>query len=1245
MGGVMGLRDAVLRIRSSRSLMPVAVIALSLAVFLLVDRLAPAVAQMMTLPGKSAVDPNGGAGYGISIAVPPGTAGLAPPLSFQYNNQSGNGLLGMGWSLGGLPAVGRCPQTMAQDGVSGRVNYDVNDRFCLDGQRLMAINNGTYGADGTEYRTEIESFSRVISHGTAGTGPAWFEVHTKSGQIMEFGNTPDSQVLAQGKTTARSWAVNKVSDTKGNYFTVTYTPDAANGQAYPARIDYTGNAGASLQPYNSVRFVYALRPDVRQLYHAGSLIQTTQRLTNVQTYTGNNLVADYRLAYDATITSVSILTSVTACAADGSCLPATSFTMTNSDSWTASGNFIPLNGSFFGTTRFIQSATSVSGAYGGGTFNYPPDPSHANGYLWWCGQPILQYCTPIEGDFNGDGKTDFAFISGGTIALFVSNGDGTFSATTFGLGYDVGQPPTANWVPVVGDFNGDGKTDFAFAGPSGANVSLNNGDGTFSTSWFPYPNGWNFGSPVTNNYMPMVGDIDGDGRTDFAFIGPTVVYVMLSRGDGTFSGTASTYASGDGFVSLWSKINVCPVCSPPAPQYYYWPIIGDFDGDGKTDFAFAAYDVVGVMRSNGDGTFSMSTFTGPSGWNFCVVVPQGASSSCASIPPIVGDFNGDGKIDIIFSYPTTSYAMFSKGDGQFATSTFSYPVSFVSLLQGQITPIVGDFNGDGKADYAIATASTVFLMLGNGDGSFSLSQYNYPNGWNFGNPPSQNFAPLVGDFNGDGKMDFAFSGEATLYMLQATSSPPNYLLNTVTSGLGATTAFSYQPLTNSSVYTKGTGSTYPIVDVQAPIYVVSRVDSSNGVGGNLSASYAYAGAKTDQRGRGFLGFRQMTATDLQTGIVKTTNYRQDYPYVALVTSDTQSLAGATLNTTNNAYGYTALGGTRYQVFLTQSQASSADLDGSALPTVTSSYQYDAYGNATNVVVSTTDGYSKTTNNTYAPSDTVNWLLGRLTNATVTSQAPQPGSPPTSPPPISPTPAIVVISNNTKNFNLWNYLVANNLAAVGAPALVNVTITGGVVVGSTSPTIPAFDTGAFPPVGSTVQLTNNGTIVGAGGNGGSGGVCSPVIPAVSGSSGGPAVRAQIPLSLANNGGIWGGGGGGGGGGAGGTGPFSVFLAGGGGGGGAGTGGGGAAGPGASAGSPGTASAGGAGGAGVVIGGGSGGSGGNGGGPGLGGSNGTAGNASTCAAAGAGGAAGAAGAVVVGNSFVTWTATGDRRGALN
>src|SRR5262249_23593408 len=133
-----------------------------------------AVAVVFT-PGGFRVSETGAAVYEIPIKVPPGTAGMEPKLSLVYNSQQGNAVLGMGWSLSGLSAITRCPRTLAQDGISGNVNYDWDDRFCLDGQRLIAI-SGVYGQDGTEYRTERESFSRIISYGVAGNGPAYFTV-------------------------------------------------------------------------------------------------------------------------------------------------------------------------------------------------------------------------------------------------------------------------------------------------------------------------------------------------------------------------------------------------------------------------------------------------------------------------------------------------------------------------------------------------------------------------------------------------------------------------------------------------------------------------------------------------------------------------------------------------------------------------------------------------------------------------------------------------------------------------------------------------------------------------------------------------------------------------------------------------------------------------------------------------------------------------------------------------------------
>src|SRR5262245_64329912 len=95
-------------------------------------------AQTMSLPGKFEVGAAGAATYTIPIAAPPGTAGMTPALTLEYNSQSGggawlgHGIVGIGWSVGGLPAMGRCPRTRAQDGINGGVNYDPNERFCLD---------------------------------------------------------------------------------------------------------------------------------------------------------------------------------------------------------------------------------------------------------------------------------------------------------------------------------------------------------------------------------------------------------------------------------------------------------------------------------------------------------------------------------------------------------------------------------------------------------------------------------------------------------------------------------------------------------------------------------------------------------------------------------------------------------------------------------------------------------------------------------------------------------------------------------------------------------------------------------------------------------------------------------------------------------------------------------------------------------------------------------------------------------
>ena len=615
------------------------------------------------------VSPTGAATYQVPLQIPPGVVGVEPKLAIVYNSQQANGtsILAAGWGVAGLSAITRCPQTMAQDpaaNVNGAVTFTTADRYCLDGKRLIAI-SGVDGADGTEYRTEIDTYSKVISHTAAGVtnGPASFTVTTRAGLTMEYGVTTNSRVmgtLASGAadTAVATWAVDRLTDRSGNYVTFTYTLDTANGQYYPLQINYTGNLTSSpvLAPAASVNFVYEARPDVIGRYSGGRVSRTAQRLTKIYTALNGTEINEYRIAYNTNSgTNPSQITTISLCDTTNACLPPKTYgmapttwplasaTWTDTSNWNGQTN--SLVGDFDGDGRadvlVISSATSLklkTSTGSGFTESVPTIPSPGIGAARWIvsldgdtraevltlvnnlfyayklsngaftvmpgwngvANPASGCCSTTStflGDFNGDGLTDLAWVSGTTINQLVPDIRGGF--TWISQNVSVSMPAGHTWT---GDFNGDGMTDIATASGGTITVLTAAGLSKFIVNTYTVPNNWG------DSAHTWVGDFNGDGRADIATANGGNVWVNLSTGSGFVQQVWTTTSDWDS-TNVWAR---------------------DMNGDGKTDLITATGGTLHIKYSTGSG-FNEVNQTIPNKWGGWTYV---------------ADFNGDGFPDI-----------------------------------------------------------------------------------------------------------------------------------------------------------------------------------------------------------------------------------------------------------------------------------------------------------------------------------------------------------------------------------------------------------------------------------------------------------------------------------------------------------------------------------------------------------------------------------------------------------------------
>jgi VCBS repeat-containing protein len=431
--------------------------------------------------------------------------------------------------------------------------------------------------------------------------------------------------------------------------------------------------------------------------------------------------------------------------------------LANGDPLPAWLGFNPKNGSFSGTPgdgdaanlSVVVRAIDKGGFRAPITFNLDVTNGNFNAPITSPG--VANVGNVIVGDFNGDGKADLATIpvvnfaaykGSPKISILLGNGSGSFGAATeYAVGSPyVAQPETFAIPPVAiagGDFNGDGKTDLVtlnmVSQTTNASLLLANNSGGLDPQINVLTGARN---EFDSNLQQAIftGDFNNDQKQDILITNATpakeTATVLLGNGSGGFS------------TPISSKINSITA-----------PFIGDFNNDGNLDYAAyfnpgSAGVGVSISLGKGDGSFN-SPINSP--------VTDGHVGSLAGM--VNGDFNGDGKLDIVFLSGINSFSQIGAnilailGDG---TGHFGTPVITSNLPQPkQSVPLItGDFNGDGKLDLAstesyptnqslLTRRFLVYEGLGNGQFESGVS-YSVSDGAS---------GLVSGDFNGDGKLD------------------------------------------------------------------------------------------------------------------------------------------------------------------------------------------------------------------------------------------------------------------------------------------------------------------------------------------------------------------------------------------------------------------------------------------------------------------------------------------------------------
>lgn len=624
-----------------------------------------------------------GQSYNRVIDVPAGVGGLQPNLVLSYEKGRGNSFVGLDWKLDGLPRVERCEANLAEDGFVSGINFDANDRFCLDGEKLI-LASGNYGSDGATYTLASATYTNITSYDTDpnNQGPEYFTALSTSGNVYKFGDTTDSSIKFDGSNDVAFWALASVSDSLTNSYTITYDGNGPSAGSYkPISINYLDQTLASIQ----ISFEYEARQDVTVQWYGGNQVVFNQRLTAIKIYSNTTLIKDIDFDYlNQGSANSSLLSGLTECDGIGNCLPQVTYQWTSLanevlfEHWTSISP--PITGQnvthdhYFadinadGRDDIIIIAKGADAAEIG--------LSNGSEFVNFITTSMIGSASTHRHfftDLNADSMADLVQISNisNEVKVAFADGSGNFNYWT----HQFTQVGNASiHTHFLQDVNGDGIADLIQIAKNAAEtkVAFSNGDGTFD-----------FWTHTTTQFSPDSGhahyfaDINGDGLKD-------IVEFYRTLNDTDHGPIKAALSTGDG-----SFIDV-PVSANPVVGAHV--LFADVNGDQAADLIMQPQVTqsqhVRVGLAKGDGTFKY--------WSYS---ENNIGASTQNFKYYMFDVNGNGmadwaRYDKRWGAGTNIYLANGRG-------TLTGPAFHQSHIAFHLIPYLADVNGDGKEDFVM----------------------------------------------------------------------------------------------------------------------------------------------------------------------------------------------------------------------------------------------------------------------------------------------------------------------------------------------------------------------------------------------------------------------------------------------------------------------------------------------------------------------------------------------------------------